>query len=145
MRTGWEAQGATEPAPVGGVLSGGPEVAEWPAPGSTMARGRWRSAAATHAAGPSATAAGSAAGANGRKSGLTMTAFIRLIPLYCLFNSCNLHIEVLMAHFCRFAPVVFIAICSVSLIAQDAPQPTIWSAKPDVAAFEKIENDRLAA
>ena len=50
-----------------------------------------------------------------------------------------------MAHFCRFAPVVFIAICSVSLIAQDASQPTIWSAKPDVAAFEKIENDRLAA
>ena len=50
-----------------------------------------------------------------------------------------------MAHFCRFAPVLFIAICSVSLIAQDASQPTIWSAKPDVAAFEKIENDRLAA
>jgi hypothetical protein len=24
-------------------------------------------------------------------------------------------------------------------------QPTIWSAKPDVAAFEKIENERLAA
>jgi thimet oligopeptidase len=50
-----------------------------------------------------------------------------------------------MAHFCRFAPVLFIAICSVSLIAQDVSQPTIWSAKPDVAAFEKIENDRLAA
>ena len=50
-----------------------------------------------------------------------------------------------MAHFCRFAPIVLIAICSVSLIAQDASQPTIWSAQPDVAAFEKIENDRLAA
>jgi Zn-dependent oligopeptidase len=50
-----------------------------------------------------------------------------------------------MVLFCRFAPVLFIAICSVSLIAQDASQPTIWSAKPDVAAFEKIENDRLAA
>jgi hypothetical protein len=24
-------------------------------------------------------------------------------------------------------------------------QPTIWATQPDVAAFEKIENDRLAA
>ena len=45
----------------------------------------------------------------------------------------------------RFAPVVLTAICSASLIAQDASQPTIWSTKPDAAAFEKIENDRLAA
>ena len=50
-----------------------------------------------------------------------------------------------MVLFCRFAPVVFALLFSVSLIAQDASQPTIWSAKPDVAAFEKIENDRLAA
>ncbi len=46
---------------------------------------------------------------------------------------------------CRCAPIVFAVICSASLIAQDASQPTIWSTKPDVAAFEKIENDRLAA
>ena len=50
-----------------------------------------------------------------------------------------------MLLFRRFAPIVLTAICSASLIAQDASQPTIWSAKPDVAAFEKIENDRLAA
>ena len=33
------------------------------------------------------------------------------------------------------------------LLAQKitVPQPTIWASKPDVAAFEKIENDRLAA
>jgi thimet oligopeptidase len=31
--------------------------------------------------------------------------------------------------------------------AQDitVAQPTVWVSKPDVAAFEKIENDRLAA
>ena len=50
-----------------------------------------------------------------------------------------------MEFFRRFAPVVLTAICSASLIAQDASQPTIWSSKPDAAAFEKIENDRLAA
>jgi thimet oligopeptidase len=40
-------------------------------------------------------------------------------------------------------PLVLTAILS----AQKAivSQPTIWAAKPDVAAFEKIENDRLAA
>jgi len=34
-----------------------------------------------------------------------------------------------------------------ALLAQKitVPQPTIWASKPDVAAFEKIENDRLAA
>src|SRR5579863_7322931 len=33
------------------------------------------------------------------------------------------------------------------LLAQKitVPQPTIWASKPDVAAFEKIENDRLAS
>ncbi len=45
----------------------------------------------------------------------------------------------------HFAPFILTVICSVTLIAQDVSQPTIWSAKPDVAAFEKIENDRLAA
>jgi thimet oligopeptidase len=37
--------------------------------------------------------------------------------------------------------------CAVVLSAQSisVSQPTIWAAKPDVAAFEKIETDRLAA
>ena len=35
---------------------------------------------------------------------------------------------------------------AASAFSQDsASQPTIWSTKPDVAGFEKIENDRLAA
>ena len=29
--------------------------------------------------------------------------------------------------------------------AAQIAQPTVWAAKPDVAAFEKMENDRLAA
>jgi thimet oligopeptidase len=39
---------------------------------------------------------------------------------------------------------VFLA---TALLAQKitVSQPTIWASKPDVAAFEKIENDRLAA
>jgi thimet oligopeptidase len=38
-------------------------------------------------------------------------------------------------------------ILATTLLAQKitVPQPTIWASKPDVAAFEKIENDRLAA
>ncbi len=32
-----------------------------------------------------------------------------------------------------------------SAIAQTPSQPTIWASKPDVAGFEKIVNDRLAA
>jgi len=39
---------------------------------------------------------------------------------------------------------VFLAVV-VSAQSIKIPQPTIWAAKPDVAAFEKIENDRLAA
>jgi thimet oligopeptidase len=33
----------------------------------------------------------------------------------------------------------------VSSAAAQITQPTVWAAKPDVAAFEKMENDRLAA
>src|SRR5665213_2354888 len=35
----------------------------------------------------------------------------------------------------------------IAAAAQEMPksQPPLWSTKPDVAAFEKIENDRLAA
>jgi thimet oligopeptidase len=42
-------------------------------------------------------------------------------------------------------------VLAATLMAQDAQsqptpsQPTLWSSKPDVPAFEKIENDRLAA
>ncbi|MBV9145411.1 MAG: Zn-dependent oligopeptidase [Acidobacteria bacterium] len=39
-------------------------------------------------------------------------------------------------------PILFV----VTLMAQEtSTQPTIWAAKPDVTAFEKVENDRLAA
>ena len=44
-------------------------------------------------------------------------------------------------------PIVLSAIISAQNSAQNVTisQPTIWAAKPDVAAFEKIENERLAA
>ncbi len=37
--------------------------------------------------------------------------------------------------------------CTASLSAQEIPmsQPPLWSAKPDMATFEKMENDRLSA
>jgi Zn-dependent oligopeptidase len=41
--------------------------------------------------------------------------------------------------------LLFIFAAAVAAHSQDASQPTIWSTKPDVAAFEKIETDRLAA
>ncbi|MGA2644068.1 MAG: M3 family metallopeptidase [Candidatus Sulfotelmatobacter sp.] len=40
-------------------------------------------------------------------------------------------------------PFVLSAVLSAQKVS--VSQPTIWSSKPDVAAFEKIENDRLAA
>jgi len=40
-------------------------------------------------------------------------------------------------------PLLFAAVLSAQSIT--VSQPTIWATKPDVAAFEKIENDRLAA
>ena len=40
-------------------------------------------------------------------------------------------------------PFVFAAVLSAQKIT--VSQPTIWAAQPDVSAFEKIENDRLAA
>ncbi len=53
----------------------------------------------------------------------------------------------------RQAVVMLTVFSSLGLTAQDMPsspgmtptQPTIWAAKPDVAAFDKMENDRLAA
>jgi thimet oligopeptidase len=51
-----------------------------------------------------------------------------------------------MSFFARFTPAI-VLFCATTLAAQTMPpsQPPLWSAKPDVAAFEKIENDRLAA
>ena len=40
-------------------------------------------------------------------------------------------------------PLILAAVLSAQSIT--VTQPTIWASKPDVAAFEKIENDRLAA
>jgi thimet oligopeptidase len=40
------------------------------------------------------------------------------------------------------APIILAALLSAQV---SVSQPTIWASKPDVAAFEKIENDRLAA
>ena len=41
------------------------------------------------------------------------------------------------------APILLAAVVSAQEIS--ISQPTVWASKPDVAAFEKIENDRLAA
>jgi len=39
----------------------------------------------------------------------------------------------------------FVLVLSYNVAAQAPSQPTIWASKPDVAGFEKIVNDRLAA
>ncbi|HTW24297.1 MAG TPA: M3 family metallopeptidase, partial [Candidatus Baltobacteraceae bacterium] len=46
-----------------------------------------------------------------------------------------------------FAPCALILCFAASLAAQEIPasQPPMWASKPNVAAFEKTENDRLAA
>src|ERR1700691_310247 len=45
------------------------------------------------------------------------------------------------------ALVIAFLVLATTVSAQDMPkdQPPLWSAKPDAAAFEKMENDRLAA
>src|SRR5258707_6913804 len=40
---------------------------------------------------------------------------------------------------------VFVLLLTCNVAAQAPSQPTIWASKPDVAGFEKIVNDRLAA
>jgi thimet oligopeptidase len=46
----------------------------------------------------------------------------------------------------RTLPIFVLAlILSATSFAQSPSQPTIWASKPDVAGFEKIVNDRLAA
>ncbi|MFZ1009597.1 MAG: hypothetical protein WAN65_22345, partial [Candidatus Sulfotelmatobacter sp.] len=42
-------------------------------------------------------------------------------------------------------PLLVILATALSAQKITVPQPTIWASKPDVAAFEKIENDHLAA
>src|SRR5216683_166141 len=41
--------------------------------------------------------------------------------------------------------LVVVVILISQVVAQAPSQPTIWASKPDVAGFEKIVNDRLAA
>ena len=53
-----------------------------------------------------------------------------------MFRAANLTLLVVLP----FLLTIVVTAQSVSV-----SQPTIWAAKPDVAAFEKIENDRLAA
>jgi thimet oligopeptidase len=51
-----------------------------------------------------------------------------------------------MSFFTTRASVVFL-LCAITVAAaQEAPksQPPLWSSKPDIAAFEKVENERLA-
>ena len=52
-----------------------------------------------------------------------------------------------MSSFARCASVAVVLCMIASASAQEAPssQPPLWSSKPDVTAFEKLENDRLAA
>lgn len=45
----------------------------------------------------------------------------------------------------RFRWVPLLLICAAAQAQTLKDQPPLWSAKPDIAAFEKLENDRLAA
>ena len=44
-----------------------------------------------------------------------------------------------------FTMILFALTASTALSDDASSQPTLWSSKPDVGAFEKIENERLAA
>ena len=52
-----------------------------------------------------------------------------------------------MSTLCSRMHVCAMILLVTSVGAQTLPknQPPLWSAKPDIAAFEKMENDRLAA
>ena len=50
-----------------------------------------------------------------------------------------------VARLAVFCCVPFLLAAVLSAQSISVSQPTIWATKPDVAAFEKIENDRLAA
>ncbi len=51
----------------------------------------------------------------------------------------------LVARLSIFLCLPFFLAAVLSAQSITVSQPTIWASKPDVAAFEKIENDRLAA
>jgi len=51
----------------------------------------------------------------------------------------------LLAARLAFVCLPFFLVAVVSAQSINVSQPTMWASKPDVAAFEKIENDRLAA
>jgi thimet oligopeptidase len=48
---------------------------------------------------------------------------------------------------CKRHIALAVVLCAITAAAQEPPasQPPLWSSKPDVPAFEKIENDHLAA
>jgi thimet oligopeptidase len=52
-----------------------------------------------------------------------------------------------MTHFAPHAGIAVLLLLVTTVLAQDTPkvQPTLWADKPDAAAFEKIENGKLAA
>jgi thimet oligopeptidase len=56
-------------------------------------------------------------------------------------------VEYLISAVFSRAHVIALLILVTPVAAQEMPkdQPPLWSAKPDIAAFEKMENDRLAA
>lgn len=55
--------------------------------------------------------------------------------------------RIVMPTFARRVSVAIFSLLLTSLCAQNFPksQPPLWSAKPDIAGFEKVENDKLAA
>ena len=50
-----------------------------------------------------------------------------------------------MAKMSSFGLAVILCMASAWADMSPAPQKPLWTDKPDVAAFEKIENDHLAA
>ena len=59
----------------------------------------------------------------------------------------RLIVESSMSRHARYAVAILALSMVRSVVAQEVPasQPPLWSAKPDVAAFEKTENEHLAA
>jgi thimet oligopeptidase len=51
----------------------------------------------------------------------------------------------LTARCCAFAAALLLLVATVAAQEMPKDQPPLWSSKPDIDAFEKMENDRLAA
>ena len=49
-----------------------------------------------------------------------------------------------MSNIARYVFISTLLIASLAAYASPASQPTVWAAKPDATAFEKIVNERLA-